>query len=81
MDVIDLQVLCYDGLHLYQTPPRGLLLSHCISRRLLLAAEARLHRLQKQRVQALSLRICMETSTAGQLFTQQKPPETWLILK
>lgn len=40
MDVVELQVLCYDGLHLYEAPLRGLLFSYCVCGRLLLAAQA-----------------------------------------
>lgn len=40
MDVFDLQVLCHDGLHLYEAPLGGLLFSDRVCGRLLLAAEA-----------------------------------------
>lgn len=39
MDVLDLQVLCDEGLHLNEAPFGGLLFRHCVCGRLLLAAE------------------------------------------
>lgn len=59
MDVVSLQVLRDDGLHLYQALLCGLLLRHRVRGRLLLAAQARLHRLQEERVQTLSFCICV----------------------
>lgn len=40
MDVIDLQMLRNDRLHLYEAPLSGQLFSHGVCRRFLLAAEA-----------------------------------------
>lgn len=43
MDVIHLQVLCYDGLHLYEAPLSGLLFCYSVCGRRILAAQAGLH--------------------------------------
>lgn len=58
MNVVDLKVLCYDWLHLYQAPGSGLLLSNGVCWWALLATQSWLHWFQKQCVQTLSLCIC-----------------------
>lgn len=58
MDVIGLQMLSNDGLHLYKALLCGLLLRHSVCGRLL-AAKARLYRLKKERIQTLSFCICV----------------------
>lgn len=40
MDVFELQVLCHDGLHLYKAPLSGLLFSHYVYWKFVLAAES-----------------------------------------
>lgn len=40
MDVIGLQMLCYDRLHLYEAPLSGLLFRYFVCGRFLLAAQA-----------------------------------------